>query len=59
MTQFLQSGAELKRHRSLMQAHVGSRLALNRIEELQEIEARRFIHNFLQEPAAFPDHIAL
>lgn len=59
MTQFLQYGGELKHHRTLMQSYVGSRAALDHVQELQEIEARRFLLKVFEEPSGFFDHIGL
>lgn len=59
MTQFLQYGAELKRHRTLMQTYIGSRTAIDKVEDLQETEVRQLLLRLLQNPAAFHDHIRL
>ena len=57
MTSLLAYGPTLKYHRKLIQSYINTKLALNRIEELEEIEARRFLFRLLDEPEKFFQHI--
>ena len=50
MTSLQAHGPTLKYHRKLIQSYINTKLALNRIEELEEIEARRFSFGYLMSP---------
>ena len=57
MTPFLQYGPALKLHRKLIQSYVNTRVSLDYIEEIEEIEARRFLFRLLDRPKDFFQHI--
>ena len=57
MTPFLQYGPALKLHRKLIQSYVNTRVSLDYIEEIEEIEARRFLYRLLDRPKDFFQHI--
>ncbi|KAI5118225.1 hypothetical protein M0805_000721 [Coniferiporia weirii] len=50
-------GARFKLHRREMHACIGTRSALARIKDLQEVETRRFLFRLLDEPTKFAEHV--
>lgn len=57
LTSFKHYDNELKTHRKLIHNLIGTHAAMERFEELEEIETRRFLLKVLNGPDNILDHI--
>lgn len=57
ITSVLPYGPEWKHQRKLIQSYIGTVSALRKIEDLEMMEARRFLLKILEQPTSFVQHI--